>query len=151
VTGGAGDVRRRLLGCNNTGFFEPSFLSTTPTSVGELEPCSALITALCELGIDPAVGFHSIIPARGRETGDGIVPLASAHLEGSASELLVAAAHSCLEEREVIRETARILAEHVRMSGKDSSCLALDVSERRGESWDLGRSGSETPATEETP
>jgi pimeloyl-ACP methyl ester carboxylesterase len=151
VTGNAGDVRRRLLGCNNTGFFEPGLLSTTPNSVGELEPGSALITALCELGIDPAVGFHSIIPARERETDDGIVPLASAHLEGSASELLVAAAHACLEEREVIRETARILAEHVRMSGKDSSRLAPDVSRRRGATWDLGRSGGDTTATEGRP
>jgi hypothetical protein len=97
------------------------------------------------------VDFHSIIPARGRGTGDGIVPLASARLEGSASELLVAAAHACLEEREVIRETARILAEHVRMSGKDSSCLALDVSGRRGETWDLGRSGGDTTAPEGRP
>jgi hypothetical protein len=151
VTGGAGDARLRLLGCNDTGFFEPGFRSSLTTSVGELEPGSSLITALGELGIDPAVDFHSIIPARGRETGDGIVPLASARLEGSASELLVAAAHACLEEREVIRETARILAEHVRMSGKDSSCLALDVSGRRGETWDLGRSGGDTTAPEGRP
>jgi pimeloyl-ACP methyl ester carboxylesterase len=151
VTGGAGDARLRLLGCNDTGFFEPGFRSSPTTSVGELEPGSSLITALGELGIDPAVDFHSIIPARGRETGDGIVPLASARLEGSASELLVAAAHACLEEREVIRETARILAEHVRMSGKDSSCLALDVSGRRGETWDLGRSGGDTTAPEGRP
>jgi pimeloyl-ACP methyl ester carboxylesterase len=133
VTGGAGDLRRRLLGCNNTGFFEPGFLSITPTSVGELEPGSALITALGELGIDQGVNFHSIIPSLGTDMGDGIVPLASAHFEGAASELLVAAAHACLEEREVIRETARILAEHIRVSGKDSSRLALDVSGRRGD------------------
>ena len=56
-------------------------------------------------------------PARAG-AGDGIVPLASAHLEGAASELLVRAGHVCLEEREVIRETARILAEHVRHVGR---------------------------------
>ena len=151
VTGGAGDARLRLLGCNDAGFFEPGFRSSPTTSVGELEPGSPLITALGELGIDPAVDFHSIIPSRGRGTGDGIVPLASAHLEGAASELFVRAGHACLEEREVIRETARILAEHVRMSGKDSSHLALGVAERRGESWAKGRSGSETPATEGMP
>ena len=150
VTGGAGDVHRSLLGCNDAGFFESGFRSRPPTSVGELEPGSPLITSLNELGIDPAVGFHSIIPSRGRGTGDGIVPLASAHLEGAASELLVRAGHVCLEERDVIRETARILAEHIRMSDKDSSRLALGTSGCRGESWDSGRSGSQTPAPEET-
>jgi pimeloyl-ACP methyl ester carboxylesterase len=134
VTGGAGDVRRRLLGCNNTGFFEPGFIATTPNSVGELEPGSALITALYELGIDPGVDYHSIIPSRGTDMGDGIVPLASARLESADSELVVRAGHSCLEEQEVIRETARILAEHVRMSGKKGSArLALGVSGRRGD------------------
>jgi hypothetical protein len=152
VTGGAGDARLRLLGCNDTGFFEPGFRSSPTTSVGELEPGSSLITALGELGIDPAVDFHSIIPSRGTDMGDGIVPLASAHVEGAASELLVRAEHACLEEREVIREIARILAEHVRMSGKkDSSRLARDVSGRRGETWDLGRSGGDTTAPEGRP
>ena len=151
VTDGADDVRRRLLGCNDAGFFEPGFRSRLTTSVGELEPGGSLITALGELGIDPAVDFHSIIPSRGRETGDGIVPLASAHLEGAASELFVRAGHACLEEREVIRETARILAEHIRMSGKDSSHLVLGVAEPRGESWAWGRSGRETPAPEGMP
>jgi pimeloyl-ACP methyl ester carboxylesterase len=147
VTGSAGDVRRRLLGCNDAGFFVPGFHSNPPTSVGELEPGGSLIAALGELGIDPAVGFHSIIPSRGWEKGDGIVPLASAHLEGAASELLVCADHACLEEREVIRETARVLAEHIRMSAKDSSRLMLGIAERRGESWDSGRSRGGTPAT----
>ena len=76
--------------------------------------------------------FHSIIPSRGTGDGRRDRSLASAHLEGAASELVVRAGHACLEEREVIRETARILAEHVRMSGKDSSPLALDVAERPG-------------------
>jgi pimeloyl-ACP methyl ester carboxylesterase len=151
VTGDAGDARRRLLGCNDTGFFEPGFRSGPTTSVGELEPGSSLITALVELGIDPAVDFHSIIPSRGRETGDGIVPRASAHVEGAASELFVRAGHVCLEEREVIRETARILAEHIRMSGKDSSYLVLGVAEPRGESSAKSRSASETPASEGMP
>ena len=61
-----------------------------------------------------------------------------------------------LEADEAIRgryqfETARILAEHGRMSGKDSSCLALDVSGRRGETWNLGRSGGDTTAPEGRP
>ncbi len=152
VTGGAGDLRLRLLACNNAEYFEPGFRLTSPTSVEELEPGSSLLTALGELGIDPAVGFHSIIPSRGRGTGDAIVPLGSAHVEGAASELLVRAEHACLEEREVIRETARILAGHVRMSGeKGSSCLALGVSGRRGEKWEPGRSGGDTTTLEGRP
>jgi pimeloyl-ACP methyl ester carboxylesterase len=140
VTGGTGDVCGRLLGCNDAGFFEPGFRLNAPTSVGELEPGSPLITALGELGVDPAVIFHSIIPSRGPETGDGIVPLASAHLEGAESELRVRAGHACLEEGEVIRETARILAKHVSTSDKDLSSHALDATERRSESWDVHRS-----------
>lgn len=148
---GAGDVRLRLLRCNDAGFFEPGFRLSPTTSVGELEPGGPLITALGELGIDPAVDFHSIIPSRGRGAGDGIVPRASARLEGAASELVVRAGHACLAEREVIRETARILAVHVRMSGKDSSHLVLGVAAPLGESWGKGRSGIETPATEGMP
>ncbi len=152
VTGGAGDLRRRLLGYNAAEFFEAGFRSSSPTSVGELEEGSPLLTALGELGIDLLVDFHSIIPSRGRRTGDEIAPLGSAHVEGAASELLVSTEHACLEEREVIRETARILAEHVGMSGKSgSSRLALGVSGRRGEEWDLGRSGGDTTAPEGRP
>jgi hypothetical protein len=144
-------VRSRLIACNNAEFFETGFRLTSPTSVEDLEPGSSLVTALGELGIDPAVGFHSIIPIGRQETGDGIVPLASSHLEGAASEFLVRAGHACLEEREVIRETARILAEHIGTSGTDSSHLVLGVAEPRGESWAKGRSGRETPAPEGTP
>jgi hypothetical protein len=146
VSGDAGDVRLRLLACNHAGFFEPGFRSTSPTSVGELEPGSPLIMALGELGVDPAVGFHSIIASRGPDAGDGIVPRASAHLEGASSELLVRAGHACLEEREVIRETARILAEHIRISDEDSSRLALGDRKPRGESRGLVRPGGEAPA-----
>ena len=46
---------------------------------------------------------------------------------------------------DVIRETDRVLGEHIRMSGKGSSHLVLGVAERRSESWAKGRSGSETP------
>jgi hypothetical protein len=151
VTGDAGDVRRRLLGRNEVGFFEPRFRLITPTSVGELEPGSSLITALGELGIDPGVDCHSIIPSCVTDMGDGIVPLASARLKGVASELVVRAQHACLEEREVVRKMARILAEHIRVSGKDSSHLVLGVAEPRGESWANGQSGSETPTTEGMP
>ena len=144
-------MRLRLLACNDTGFFEPGFRSSPTSSVRELDPGSSLITALGELGIDPAVDFHSIIPARGRGTCDGIVPRASAHLEGAASELFVPAGHACLEERDVIRETARILAEHIRMTGKDSSQLVLGVAKPRGESRAMVPSGSEIPATKGIP
>ncbi len=122
ATGGAGDIRRRLLSGNDAGFFGPAFRATPSTSVGELEPDSPLLAALIELGIDPAVDFHSIIASRGPGTGDGIVPLASARLDGVESELVVRAGHVCLEEREVIREAARILAEHAGIAARES-CL----------------------------
>ncbi len=113
ATGGAGDVRPRLLGGDDARFLERSSRLNSSTSVRELQSGSPLLEALLELGLDPDVVFHSIIPSRGPGMGDGIVPLASAHLDGAASELVVRAGHVCLEEREVIEEFARILAEHV--------------------------------------
>jgi hypothetical protein len=138
VTGGAGDGRRRLLGCNDTGFLEPEFRLSAPTSVSELKLGSPLLTALGELGIDPTVGFHSIIPSVGPEMGDGIVPLASAKSESAASELLVRAGCVCVEERDVIRETARSLAEHLRIFGENSSLASPDSRASCGTQGDRG-------------
>lgn len=117
MTDRSGNVSERLLGRNDRTFFEPRFASSPLTSIGQLEPGSSLLAALMELGIDTAVRFHSIIPVQqledGSGTSDGIVPLESARLEGSVSELLVRAGHACLEEPAVIREIARILAGHL--------------------------------------
>jgi hypothetical protein len=43
---------------------------------------------------------------------DGLVPYDSAHLDGVASELIVASGHLCQERPAVISEVRRILVEH---------------------------------------
>src|SRR5262249_13349012 len=44
---------------------------------------------------------------------DGVVPYASAHLDGVASELLIHGGHLCQDHPLVIRECRRILTEHL--------------------------------------
>jgi pimeloyl-ACP methyl ester carboxylesterase len=105
-----------LLASNDPVAFRPSFRAGLPTSIDELVWEHPLLLALDGLSIDPRVKRHSIIadlrqpPRIGG--GDGLVPYASAHHPGAASEFLVSAGHLCLENPDVIGEVARILQEH---------------------------------------
>jgi len=110
------DARQALLIQNEADFFLPSFRGEDPTSVGELASGHPLLFALCELGIDPSIPFHSIIadlrdpPVPG--ASDGIVPYSSSHLDRAASEVLFHGHHICLNDRASIQEVRRILMEH---------------------------------------
>jgi pimeloyl-ACP methyl ester carboxylesterase len=119
LCGGSGrfrQARETLIASNNAELFTPGFRTEVPTSVTELAPGHALLMALCDLKIDPSVSSHSIIAdfrdPPGPGASDGIVPYASSHLDGAASELLVHGHHVCLHHRGVIREIERILREH---------------------------------------
>jgi hypothetical protein len=106
-----------LLASNRPDFFRDTFREGLPTSVDQLTWDHPLLLALRDAGIDPAVEYHSIIadrrdPPRGGGT-DGVVPYASAHLDGAASELLIHGGHLCQDHPLVIRECRRILAEHL--------------------------------------
>ena len=74
-----------VLAQNEPDFFVPGFRGEYPTAVGELASGHPLLTALCDLEIDPSVRSHSIIfdlrqpPVPG--AGDGIVPYSSSHLK----------------------------------------------------------------------
>jgi hypothetical protein len=106
-----------LLESNGPDFFLNTFRQGLPTSVDQLTWEHPRLLALCDLGIDPVVNYHSIIADHRdppREGGtDGVVPYASAHLEGAASELLVPGSHLCQAQHLVIRECRRILTEHL--------------------------------------
>ena len=106
----------RLMARNGPDFFTERFRKGLPTSVDELEWQSPFLMRLEELGITPTIKAHSIIADRRdppRSGGsDGLVPFESAHLDGVASELLVASAHLCQDQPAVIREVKRILAVH---------------------------------------
>ena len=106
-----------LLASNGPDFFLNTFRTGLPSSVDQLTWGHPRLLALCDLGIDPGVSYHSIIADRRdppREGGtDGVVPYASAHLDGAASEFLVHSGHLCLAHPLVIRECRRILVEHL--------------------------------------
>lgn len=70
--------------------------------------------AIANLPISPKIPYHSIIAitASGVDratASDGVVPYRSAHLEGAASELVLADGHSVKENPTAILEIRRIL------------------------------------------
>jgi pimeloyl-ACP methyl ester carboxylesterase len=85
-----------------------------PTSIDNLSDDDPYVQVSALLPMNPRVRFHSII---GNDTpgvaaslsSDGIVPYASAHLDGSASELVLASGHSVQENPLAILEIRRIL------------------------------------------
>jgi len=110
------EAREALLARNEPDFFVAGFREENPTSAGELASGHPLLTALCDLGIDPSVRSHSIIAnlrdPPGPGASDGLVPYSSSHLECAASEVLFHGHHICLASPAVIREVRRILREH---------------------------------------
>jgi pimeloyl-ACP methyl ester carboxylesterase len=88
----------------------------TPTSVDQLTWDHPLLGDLDRANAAAAVPYHSIVAALGDPTADGatdgLVPVASARLEGARSEVLVRAHHVCFQHPELIREVGRVLGEH---------------------------------------
>ncbi len=87
-------------------------------SIKNLSDQDPFVQESAKLPISNKVKFHSIM---GNDTpkltledsSDGVVPYASAKLEGSASELVVDSWHSVQETPEAIVEVRRILREHL--------------------------------------
>jgi hypothetical protein len=106
----------RLKRQNGPDFFIPPFRIGLPTSIDELKWQSPFLLTLCDPVLGPKVPFHSIIADRSNPPrpggSDGLVPYASAHVEGAASELLITAWHLCQDHPQVISEVRRTLAEH---------------------------------------
>jgi pimeloyl-ACP methyl ester carboxylesterase len=108
----------RLMARNAPGFFKADFRKGLPTSFEELEWEAPLLRSLQGLGAAPDVKFHSIIAVHPghleAERTDGLVSYASAHLEGTASEVVISAGHLCQDHPDAVREVRRVLEEHVR-------------------------------------
>jgi hypothetical protein len=106
-----------LLAQNEPEFFHKSFREGLPSSVDELSWQHPRLMSLLDLDFKPGVKFHSIMADLNDPPGaggtDGFVPYASSHLEGAASELIVAGGHLCQANPLVIRECERILKEHL--------------------------------------
>ncbi|MGQ2995023.1 esterase/lipase family protein [Variovorax sp.] len=90
-----------------------------PNSIDNLSDRDPFVRLSSGLPMNPRVRFHSII---GNDTpglaqalsSDGIVPYASAHLDGAASELVIPSAHSVQENPLAILEIRRILREQLK-------------------------------------
>jgi pimeloyl-ACP methyl ester carboxylesterase len=85
-------------------------------SITNLSDRDDYLRATAALAIAPGVAYHSIVgrrEARGplAESSDGVVPYASSHLDGAASELVVASRHAVQETPQAILEIRRILHE----------------------------------------
>lgn len=90
---------------------------TAPTGVDLLRDTSPYLRATATLPIAAGVRYHSVIAQRNPDepldaTDDGLVPYASAHLPGAASEKIIVSGHSVQETPQAILEIRRILREH---------------------------------------
>ncbi|WCM94968.1 alpha/beta fold hydrolase [Acidovorax sp. NCPPB 2350] len=89
-----------------------------PNSIDNLSDADPFVQAAARFPISPRVPYHSIM---GRETpqgplessSDGIVPYASAHLDGAVSERVIASGHSVQEQPAAILEIRRILRDNL--------------------------------------
>jgi pimeloyl-ACP methyl ester carboxylesterase len=88
----------------------------TPTSVDQLACDHPILRDLERARAATGVPCHSIIATLGEPSAewatDGLVPVASARLQGARSEVVIRTLHFCLQHPEVIREIHRILGEH---------------------------------------
>jgi pimeloyl-ACP methyl ester carboxylesterase len=87
-----------------------------PNSIDNLSDRDPFVQAAAALPIAPQVRYHSIIGNNDGEvplqkSSDGIVPYTSSHLDGAASERVIASSHSVQEHPQAILEIRRILRE----------------------------------------
>ena len=97
------------------------------TSIDFMTPGNPTLLALADLPIADGVAVHSIVAVKGdgpaEEGNDGVVEYRSAHLEGTDSEFVVRAEHSCQSRPEVIEEIRRILNVHLEETGLGSATM----------------------------
>ena len=113
----------RLL-ADNPGKIKPT-LADLPTSVDLLARRGPILETMQKLPINPFTPYHTIagtsyVPVRIAQ-GDGIVPLASAHIEGTQSELFLPAVHTDIGHKVgTIDEIDRILRLHLTEIGANA-------------------------------
>jgi hypothetical protein len=90
--------------------------ASAATSLDQLTPGNPLLEDLERRRVATGIPAHTIIASLGgspEETmTDGVISIASAHLGGVRSELVVTSSHACLGQPEVIGEVRRILASY---------------------------------------
>ncbi len=100
---------------DNPGLFRSNSLSRVRTSIDSLSPKSPLLPVLLTAERVDDVRIHNIVGQEYEDaSGDGIVSLASAHLDDADSELLVRAKHTTIHSVPLtILEVRRILRDHL--------------------------------------
>ncbi|WP_406694982.1 alpha/beta fold hydrolase [Singulisphaera sp. Ch08] len=105
---------KEIEALNGPKVIAPEMRGRTPNAIGNLRVDSPVLATLDRIPIDPNVPYHSIIPQILKVSGtDGVVLYNSSHVDGAASELIVAGNHSSQQKPEVTQELRRILLEHV--------------------------------------
>lgn len=90
-----------------------------PRSTDNMDPQTPFVRTFADIPVAPGIEVHSIIAVDNlddpkEEWNDGVVAYASAHIEGVASELIVASGHSTQDNPLTIEEVRRILREHLK-------------------------------------
>ncbi|MET0985543.1 MAG: alpha/beta fold hydrolase, partial [Steroidobacteraceae bacterium] len=93
-------------------------LRRVPNSIDSLNEADPFLRVAATLPISPSVRYHSIIArttAAGplEQSGDGLVPYWSAHLEGAESEKVIVSGHRVQETPAAVLEIRRILHAHI--------------------------------------
>jgi pimeloyl-ACP methyl ester carboxylesterase len=108
-----------------------------PTSVDLLAPDSPALELLAARPRPDGVHYHSIIgdiTGKGPGGTDGVVPVASAHLESAESEVLVPADHTTVHRHpRAVLEVRRILWEHLREAARPPASAAAGTAPAGGE------------------
>ena len=96
-------------------------LRRMPNSIDTLSPDDPFVREMNTLPMAKGIPYHSIIGDRGRgdtpNSGDGVVPYWSSHLDGAKSEKIVPSAHGANQNPQGIAEVLRILHEHIASRG----------------------------------
>jgi pimeloyl-ACP methyl ester carboxylesterase len=99
---------------NGPDVISPELRGRALNAITNLRTDSAILAALNRIPIQPSVPYHSIIPLiAGTADTDGVVEYRSSHLDGAASERIVAGTHISQQEPAVTSELERILREHL--------------------------------------
>jgi pimeloyl-ACP methyl ester carboxylesterase len=102
-----------------------------PNSIDNLSDTNPFIKAASTLPISPNVHYHTVVGVYKpgvalADSDDGVVPYASAHLDGADSELAVPSWHDVQETPQAIIEMRRILRAHAAAL----NCLQPESSQR---------------------
>ncbi len=93
---------------------DENFAGASINAIGNLRVDSPLLDAIAGLPVAPGVPYHTIaFRFAGHAPGDLVVPLASAHLDGAASEAIAPGTHGSEQGRAAVGELRRILLEHL--------------------------------------